>query len=96
MFLLNGLHQIPLPLANCKSSGHAAFLATRDVSAFSTVLTVVRIVMGLVHGDTTFGSTELNGKIERSQVEKGKVRSRQLEQRVQNRGSTDKYYWNLI
>lgn len=27
-------HQIPLPLANCKSSGHSAFLATHNVSAF--------------------------------------------------------------
>jgi hypothetical protein len=34
MFLLHGLHQIPLPVANCKSSGHSALLATWDVPAF--------------------------------------------------------------
>lgn len=49
----------------------------------SAMLTILRLVKGLVHSDATFGFTELNVKNKRSQVEKEKVRSRQLEWQVQ-------------
>lgn len=49
----------------------------------SAILTILRLVKGLVHSDVTFTFTELNVKNKRSQVEKEKVRSRQLEWQVQ-------------
>lgn len=50
---------------------------------FSTILTLLRLMKDLVHSDAAFGFTELNVKNRRSQVEKEKVHSRQLERQVQ-------------